>query len=187
MRNWAMSAVVVTATLSSALPTHAQTGAIADNKIAAPVPQLTDVEFARLQDRLMGSWLLNAEKSTYFSPEKQSSFPYGFIYERAANRSVTYVGADGPSVQYYDGKVYPTAVAGETVTRTPLDEFTVDNVVSQHGKPSFHNTQFLSADGKVMVSISRRPNPQSGEIPVSFRVFDKVPDGTRLWPESPKN
>jgi hypothetical protein len=147
---------------------------------ATAAPRLSEAQMDRLYGRLMGTWRLNMEKSFFFT-EKPPQLPYGYTYQRVGANGVRFTSSDGESVQYYDGKQYPLADHGRTVMRVPIDEFTVDNVITTNGKRSSQRTQYLSGDGKVMLSLSKVTNERGEEVPASFRILEKVPEGTPVF------
>jgi hypothetical protein len=140
--------------------------------------RLTQEEFDRLYSRAMGTWRLNREKSTIFSGDTLG-VPNGYIYSPTEDRKgVKFTSASGRSVQQWDGKAY-----GETTTiaRAPIDEFTIDNVVSRDRHRTARNTQVYAPDGKRVAYIVRRVNEQGQETIVSIVIFERVPEGTPVF------
>jgi hypothetical protein len=160
--------------------------AIAQTRTTAPslTPnQLTPAEFDRLYTRAMGTWQLNKNKSTIFSGDNLG-VPNGYIYAPTEDRrGVKFTSASGTSVQQWDGKAYGE---GTTIARAPIDEFTIDNVVSRNGRRTARNTQVYAPDGKRVGYIVRRVDEQGHETIVSIVIFERVPEGTEIFGSAPR-
>jgi len=151
--------------------------------------KLTSEQMERLFKRLAGKWRSVHAKSAFLvggPPEN----PISYIYSVAPNGGMTYTTENGPSVQMYDGKPYdaePT-IPGHTLSRVVLDEYTVDNIVTNKktGKRSAHSTLMVSPDGTVINYIGRTISDSGEESPRSFQIFEKVPNTTLLWWEAAK-
>src|SRR5258706_11595088 len=144
-------AIAVLLTLIAAAAPHAQEKA---TDCGAP-PTLTDAQFERLVQRLVGHWRMNVEKSSFLGkPQAQRSY----TYSRAEGKGLRYAPTGGnQSIQCMDGKAYGGPGAG-SISRTPVNEFQVENLISSNGRVTTHNTQFISPDGTVIAYISRSVN-----------------------------
>jgi hypothetical protein len=158
-----------------------------DGAGAAPEPRpapLTDAEWGRLLDRLDGTWRLNLEKSTQFLPDGTATRPQTggeHIYVKdAKRRGIGYKDATGESFQVLDGKPYPSQLMPQptTVARWPIDEFTLENLVTRQGKPTSILMQFLAPDGQSKIIIGRSINEHGEQTPTAVSYFDKVPAGS---------
>ena len=68
-----------------------------------------------------------------------------------------YKSSGGESFQVLDGKPYASQLTPEptTVARWPIDEFTLENVVSRQGRPTTILMQFLAPDGQSKTIVGR--------------------------------
>jgi hypothetical protein len=136
---------------------------------------LSQEEFDRLHRRAMGTWRLNREKSTIFSGDTLS-VPNGYVYRSTDDgKGVRFTNGTGTSVQQWDGKAYGD---DSTISRAPIDEFTIDNVVGRNGHRTGRNTQVYSPDGQRVAYIVRRVDERGQETIVSIVIFERVPEGT---------
>ena len=45
--------------------------------------------------------------------------------------------------------------------------------------------QFLAADGQSKIIVARGIDEHGGQTPAAVMYWDKVPDGTQVWTDSP--
>ena len=142
---------------------------------------LSDEEFERLMSRMMGTWELQVDKSTVTSGltlRKQT-----VTYERASDNSISFtsqgIAAEGAEfkdwgTQVFDGKLYQMkgTASNRAARKTPVDEFTIVNQITQDGKPFARSALVFSADGQRLTNIIRDAEDRITVI----AVFDKVAD-----------
>ena len=148
---------------------------------AAQETSLSGEEFERLMSRMMGTWELQVDKSTVTSGltlRKQT-----VTYERASDNSISFtsqgIAAEGAEfkdwgTQVFDGKLYQMkgTASNRAARKTPVDEFTIVNRITQDGKPFARSALVFSADGQRLTNIIR-----DAEDRITFiAVFDKVAD-----------
>ncbi len=144
-----------------------------------PMGSLSQEETARLYNRALGTWRLNRDKSTIISGDTLG-VPPGYVYSPTEDRKgVNFKSGSSntTSVQMWDGKPY-----GEksTIARSPIDEFTIDNVLASNGRRTGRNTQIYSTDGTKAAYIVRRLTEQGLERVISVVLYEKVPDGSDI-------
>lgn len=163
-------------------PATSLAAAPADACVPTPV---TPEQFDRMYKRLMGKWRLVPEKSTFLTggPPKN---PSSFLYEPAPDQALKFTNENGASVARFDGKVYDAAptIPGTRLARVLLDEFTVENVLHRGGRVTGRNLQYYLPDGRFAIYISRSVSEAGVVTPVSFMLYEKVPDTTQLWWEA---
>ena len=167
--------------------TSAQSGSGTPAIRSRPAP-LTDEQWDRLLERLDGSWQIDLEKSSYFLTAPPRNAGGGHIYVKdTRRRGITYKSASDESFQALDGRPYPFRLTPQpsTIARWPIDEFTVENVVTSQGKPTMILMQFLSPDGRSKIIVSRNIDEHGGQTPAFVMYWDKVPDGTEVWTDPP--
>ena len=142
---------------------------------------LTPLFLMAASDPFVGTWKLNAEKSTF---EKGSQPPPpGITITYTREGDVVTVRAAVPlpdgtqrkivHTETYDGNPhdrYEGKPNGETLTHRRLDERTVETVWRKDGKPTMITTRTVSADGRTLTSMVRAPGK---EEPNAVMVYDK--------------
>lgn len=161
--------------------------ALAQNKTTDPggTPgNLTPDEYERFVKRVDGTWILNRSKSTLMSGEALD-VPEGFIYKVTPDRKGVHFtrGQAATIFQTLDGKPSGTT---STIARVPLDEFTLENISGNSGRRTIRTTQFYSPDGTKVVYIKRRVDAQGVETPLSVVLYERVPEGTPIPPDTPQ-
>jgi hypothetical protein len=159
--------------------TSAQTGSHGSAITPRPAP-LTDGQWTRLLDRLDGTWRLDPEKSVnLLGPSPVNSGEHIYVKDET-RRGITYKSSGKESFQVLDGKAYPSQLTPQpsTVTRWPIDEFTVENVTTMQGKPRSILMQFLSPDGTWKIIVGRNIDEHGAQTPASLMYWNKVPDGS---------
>ncbi len=155
-----------------------------DNTVTASgkTSPLQDEVLDRLLSRIEGTWegqfpKLLATLGLTFEGSKHT-----VTYKRKGNNAVDYashvVNRDGggnrdAGVQVFDGRAYAmTSTDGilRTVSRTPLDEFTVLAEVTRDGRLFQQITQVFSRDGLRLVTILRNAD----KVVTGIAVFNKV-------------
>jgi WD40 repeat protein len=146
--------------------------------LAVAVPTL--VASAQGSDPVIGTWALNAAKSTYTSGSAPKSATR--VYTAAGQGykfSATTVAADGKSsgVEFtvaYDGKY--VAVTGsadvDSIMVKRIDANTVEATQTKAGKVVVKTTRVISADGKTLTSTATGTDA-AGKAWKNVEVFDK--------------
>jgi len=140
-----------------------------------PAP-LSDEQWSRLLDRLDGIWRMDLEKSINFlGPPAQTAGEHTYIKDET-RRGITYKSSGGESFQVLDGKPYASQLTPEptTVARWPIDEFTLENVVSRQGRPTTILMQFLAPDGQSKSIVGRNIDEHGGQTPATVTYWNKV-------------
>ena len=172
-----MPKYIVVVLLLVAFPAVALAQAKTTDPSATPA-RLSQEEFDRLYARAMGTWRLNRDKSTIFSGDSLG-VPNGYIYGPTEDRKgLRFMTASGTTVQGWDGKPYGDK---GTITRAPIDEFTIDNILGNGTRRTGRNTQVYAPDGKRVAYIVRRVNERGEETIISVVLFERVPDGTPVF------
>jgi hypothetical protein len=144
----------------------------------ADAPQLTDDEFQRLYDRMLGTWHFQPDKSTEAQPGVAPRYRWYVTYEpdgekaiRYTNRNIDPSGEEtvSSSRQVLDGSLSE----GGAIARLPVNENTISTTIGTASAPQGRNTQFFSADGQRMTVIHRRVDDQ-GEHITRVHVWDKI-------------
>jgi hypothetical protein len=186
-RTLACSAALLLA-LAGVLATSHDMRVVAQEAGPAPsIGHLTEEQFARLLDRLDGTWQPQPDKAVLFvSPiPPGGGGGSGHIYTKdASRRGIGYKDKTGDSFQVLDGKPYvgPGAVNGDyTVARWPIDEFTTENINFRNGKPLTHLMQFIAADGSWKIIVQRPVDDRGQWTTQTVSYWRKVPNGTKVW------
>ena len=146
-------------------------------------PQLTDEEFQRLYDRMVGTWHFQADKSTETQPANAAPrqrwyvtyVPDGARAIMYTNRNFDFGGEETVSAsrQVLDGLDYPSSPGGNSLSRLPVNENTISTTIKGQGQIRARNTQLFSADGQRMTVIHRLVDEQ-GEHITRVHVWDKI-------------
>jgi hypothetical protein len=136
---------------------------------------------APLDDPILGTWKLNAEKSTFTpGPGWRSQIR---VYEAIpAGVLVTWTGvdADGQNMQVsytyqYDGRDYPMkgSASYDTLNAVGIDERTVRSEEKRDGKIVGIAVRSVSSDGKLLTITDRGTN-RKGQKFSQVLVFDRA-------------
>ncbi len=127
-----------------------------------------------------GTWIMNAEKSTFTGPSfKSQTRTYAVAADGTITMSFTAVAADGSAVSgggtfKTDGKDYPITGSNDydtTALRT-VNGSTVKFKLKKAGKAVGHGTRTISAHGKVL-TLTSTVIGADGKPYTSKLVFDK--------------
>ena len=135
---------------------------------------------AQAVDPLAGTWELNLAKSKYSpGPPPQSETRTYEVTGQQVKMTADRINDKGETVVYtftanHDGKDYPYTghPLHDTISLTPVDDFTVNFTHKKAGKISGTGTRVMSKDGKTMTISFNGTNPKGEPIEVIF-VFDK--------------
>lgn len=129
---------------------------------------------AQGKDPSVGTWVLDAAKSTFGVPAaayKSSTLKIEATSD-GQKIDVDTTGASGPPIRYsftasFDGKDYPVPGIG-TVTLKRVDARTVERVHKTNGKPSMTILTKVSRDGKTLTQtqtgVGREGEPVKNEL-----------------------
>ena len=148
----------------------------------ASMPSLTEDEFQRLFQRMLGTWEYQADKSARTgsgAPPQRWIVLYESGGDRTVNYTNTMVNADGEesvsySVQVLDGRDHDRPSSDRSIARLPVDEHTISTTLKAAGRITSRNTQFFSSDGQRMTIILRAVDEQGQERITSINVYDRV-------------
>jgi hypothetical protein len=136
---------------------------------------------AQAPKSLLGTWKLNAAKST-FSPgpaPKSMSVTYSAVAPDGMKIAVEVVPATGPAEHWemsgqYDGKDYPIKgnPNADTVSFNKVDDLTSESTFKKAGKVTATNVRKLSADGKTL-TVTSTGTTADGKPRKDVQVFEK--------------
>ena len=130
---------------------------------------------------LVGTWKLNAAKST-FSPgpaPKSMTVTYAAVGADGVKVIIDVVPADGPAQHWemsgqYDGKESPVVgnPNADTVSFKKIDDLTGESTFKKGGKVTSTNVRKLSADGKTL-TVTSSGTTLDGKARKDVQVFEK--------------
>ena len=151
----------------------------------AQVTSLSDEEFELLMSRMVGTWEWQFDKSMVTLRSTELGWRAVLTYERVADNAVSFtneaVNPEGSEfiaegTQVFDGQPYEADRTNgdyaQTISRTPIDEFTIRAEDTRDGMLWSQNTQVFSRDGQRMTIAFR---DGEGSITAVY-VYDKVAD-----------
>ena len=162
--------------VDSAVVTRVQAQQVASGTPNAP--RLTDDEFQRLYDRMIGSWHFQHDKSTETEPGVAPRLRWYVTYEPDGDRAIRYtnrnVEPDGKETVSSSRQVLDGSLSGgSTIARLPLSEHIISTTIMSGGTPQARNTQVFSTDGQRMTVIHRRVD-ERGEHIWRVHVWDRI-------------
>jgi len=142
---------------------------------------VSPVSFFGAENRRVGTWKVNLDKSTY-SPGPKPTIAGTLRIEAVADGekvSVDAVSADGKPTKYSytsttDGKPYPTPGSpyGDMASTKIIDAGTSEMTYTTKGKVTRRAKRTVSADGKTLTIVSTGVNAK-GEKYKNTVVYDK--------------
>lgn len=139
------------------------------------------VTFAQSGNTEVGTWKLNAAKSTYSPGPAQKSSTVKLESAGAGIRgTIDGVDADGTMRHWtftamYDSKDMPitgNSQNGDVIARTRVDANTVRSVYKRAGKVSVTQVSVVSADGKIRTTTTTGTNA-AGQAVKNVAVYDR--------------
>jgi len=133
---------------------------------------LTSLAFAAdTSDPVVGTWKLNAAKSTGNVPlPKSETRTYSAVPDGVA-LTYTRVGADGKESTVkatfkYDGKDYPVTGSEDfdALSAKRVDANTIDSIQKRMGKDVGTTRRSVSADGKTLTLVSKMTTPKGTNV-----------------------
>jgi hypothetical protein len=134
------------------------------------------VAAAASADPVVGTWKLNATKSTPATGSETRTYSQG---AQGISVEINTVGADGKTTTqkttyHLDGKVYPaTGAAGfDSLSAKQTDANTADFTLMKAGKPAGTLRRAVSADGKTL-TVTTEMTDAKGAKTKTIGVYDK--------------